>query len=61
MTIFDAKMKLNEFLKDNPKAQEMQKLIDAELNKAGNNSHNRLAIMEKLFYDQIEEFKKIRL
>lgn len=58
MNYFEAKLRLNKFLEEHPELKEKQKEIEKELNKA-NSKQNRLAIMQSLFYEQVEKFKNI--
>jgi len=49
----------DKFLNENPEAREYQREIDAELDKAGESMHNRLAIMENLIVEKRLELVRV--
>lgn len=46
---------LNKLLEQRPEYKEYQKMIESELKKAGDNRHNRMAILENLLHEKRKE------
>lgn len=50
--IFEAKQALNNFLEEHPELKPYQDRIDEAMKKAGDNPHNRMAVLESMFLEQ---------
>ena len=56
--VFEAKLALNEFIKDNPRARELQSEIDKALEKAGDNPDNRIAVINQMITEALWDLKE---
>lgn len=56
--IKECREEINKLIQERPELKSYQEEIDRELAKAGNNKHNRMAVLENLMMEKIIELKK---
>ncbi|HLD91701.1 MAG TPA: hypothetical protein VI911_11940 [Patescibacteria group bacterium] len=56
--IYELREQLNELLEQRPEMKYYQEFIDKELEKAGDNPHNRCAVLENLLRDNQKKLRE---